>query len=167
MFYPTTLSFKDKCKPLILVSIVPIIFIFAGLAITSPPTNDLLSFGDKQIFKIVMGISMVPYMLCALLIYGLKARGDLITLVIGMFFIIILCSLTVVMTFYMIYNSPYVEECYALGSVGNIKLSECMDVVEMNPSYTGQEIINSVKSTKTVEKITALDILDRPLKPYP
>ena len=166
MFYSTTPSLKEKYKPLILVSIVPIILIFVGLTITNPTTNDLLSFKDKQIFVNVISLFTVLYMLCALFIYGLKASGDVITLVMGMFFIIGLCFLTAVMTFYMIYNSPYIEECYALGSVGDIKLSECMDVVETNPSYTGQEIIDAVKSTKTGEKSTDFGILDRPLKPY-
>ena len=66
---------------------------------------------------------------------------------------------------YAVNNSPYVEECKELGSVGDISVSECMSAVETNSSYTGQEIIDAVKSTKTAEKITELDILDRPLKP--
>lgn len=61
-------------------------------------------------------------------------------------------------------NLPYYKECVELGSVRDISILECMSIVAVNPSYTGQEIIDAVELNKNTQTDTS-EILDRQLRP--
>ena len=172
-------SIGNEYRSLILIYIVPFLLISGGLALTiTNIENTSLSHSVREIYGIVLILSVSAYTLYGTCKWLMTTRMG-VRAVLATIFILILYSFVLAIPIVFVDNSPYSEECHELDNISNISVSECMSVVEMNPSYTGQEIIDSVKSAKTVEKITdsvksdkivekitELDILDRPLKPY-
>ena len=153
-------NIKGKYGSLILVSAIPSLLAFVGFTFVNYFENTPSSFDAMQMWGIAITIVAFVYAICGTLTYLNERRAGL-----GILIVVVLCVFTIVITIDSFRSLPYFDECDKLSDVSDISMSECMNVVDMNAQYTGQEIIDVVESGKTVEKVISLEILSRPLKP--
>ena len=159
-----TISIKEEYINLVLFSAIPFILVCTGLVLASYFDNTPSSFSVIQMWGIVIALFAFGYGICGSMLYCTTIRPSKI-LVAGLLIIVALCILTIIIALDFVNGVPYFEECADLRDVSDISLVECMSAVSVNNHYTGQEIIDSVKSVEITEEIDKLKILDRRLLP--
>ena len=157
-------SIKEEYIHLALFSAIPFILVCTGLVLASYFDNTPSSFGVIQMWGAVISLFALGYVICGSVLYCTTLRPSKIS-VLGLLIMVALCVLTIMIALDFVRGVPYFEECGDLSDVSDISIVECMSAVSVNNHYTGQEIIDSVKSVEITEEIDKLKILDRRLLP--
>ena len=160
----TTTSIKEKYGSLILLLIIPLVLVFVGSTLENYFGNVSSSFDDIQAWVTTIIICVVMYSLGGSLLYSAIEHRENI-LLLGVLMVMGLCVVALAVTTDSVKSLPFYEECKKLADVSDISMSECMNVIDVNASHTGQEIVDVVKAHKIVETTTELEILNRLLKP--
>ena len=164
MYLNTITNIKEKYGSLILLLIIPLVLVFVGSTLENYFENVSSSFDDMKAWGITIITCAVMYFLGGSLLYSVIEYRKKI-LLLGVLMFMGLCVVALVVTTDSVNSLPFYEECKKLADVSDISASECMNVIDVNASHTGQEIVDAVKAHKIVETTTELEILNRLLKP--
>ena len=157
-------TLQEKYSPLIIALIFASILILAIIAHAVSIQPDPSRYGSVSALGFLISVfSLIYSLLGTLYLTEIAHDGKIKRMIVAVGVISFL--IVVVISLHSSASLPYYGECRNLAYISDISFQDCMGVVTLDRSYTGQEIIDLVKSGEIAENAERQEDLNSQLVP--
>ena len=157
-------TLQEKYSPLIIALIFASILILAIIAHAVSIQPDPSRYESVSALGFLISVfSLIYSLLGTLYLTEIAHDGKIKRMIVAVGVISFL--IVVVISLHSSASLPYYGECRNLAYISDISFQDCMGVVTLDRSYTGQEILDIYESINIEKDISQHEILERNLLP--